>query len=299
VNHSSAIPDAAVTDGTLITPTTGLTLHYRDWGGSGPVILLLHGLASSSRIWDLMAPLLRARGRVVALDQRGHDGSDKPDSGYDIPTIVADARGAAQVLGLTQPVVVGHSWGASVALAYAAADPACAGVVLVDGGVVDMQVQLGVTWEETAQRLAPPDLSHLHLADLVQHMGQGPLAHLDADFRRAFFRSLMAEQPDGTVRPRLTREHHMQILRGMWEQRVAPLLAQVACPILVILAEHEGVPADDPYQAAKRAGLALFRAHPATTIHILPDTIHDIPLQRPDTLADLIGQWLDGLRAAD
>jgi pimeloyl-ACP methyl ester carboxylesterase len=297
VNHTSATADASGTDGVLTTPTTGLELHYRDWGGSGRAILLLHGLASSSRIWDLMAPRLRAYGRVVALDQRGHDGSAKPDEGYDSHTIVADARGAAQVLGLTTPVGVGHSWGASVALAYAAADPSCTGVVLVDGGVVDMQAQLNVTWEETAERLAPPDLSHLHLDDLVQHMGRGPLAGLDEAFRRAFFRSLMEEQPDGTIRPRLTRARHLLILRAMWEQRVAPLLAQVTCPILVILAEHEGVAEDDPYQAAKREALALFRAHPSTTVHILPNTIHDIPLQRPDTLADLIGQWLDQLPA--
>lgn len=289
---SSPHSEVGVTDGTLTTPTTGLELHYRDWGGSGPAILLLHGLASSSRIWDLTAPLLRAHGHVVALDQRGHDGSAKPDSGYDSPTIVADARGAAQVLGLTHPIVIGHSWGAGIALAYAAADPTCAGVVLVDGGVVDMQARPGATWEEMSRALAPPDLSHLHLDDLVQHMGRGPLAHLDADFRRAFFRSLMEEQPDGTIRPRLTRERHMQILRAMWDQRVAPLLAQVACPILVILAQPADEREDHPFQAAKRAGLALFRDHPRTAIHILPDTIHDIPLQRPDTLADLIGLWL-------
>ena len=34
----------------------GLNLHYRDWGGSGPPIVLLHGLASTSHIWDLVAP---------------------------------------------------------------------------------------------------------------------------------------------------------------------------------------------------------------------------------------------------
>ncbi len=292
MNHSSASSEPGVLDGTLTTPTTGLDLHYRDWGGSGQAILLLHGLASSSRIWDLVAPRLRAVGRVVALDQRGHDGSAKPDSGYDYATIVADVDGAVQTLGLDRPVVVGHSWGTGVALAYAAHDPACAGVVLVDGGVVDMQARSDATWEETATMLAPPDLSHLHMADLVGYMGAGPLAHLDEPFRRAFFHSLMAEQPDGTIRPRLTRERHLQILRGMWDARVAPLLAQVACPILVILAQPPGVADNDPFQAAKRAGLAVFRDHPATEIHILPDTIHDIPLQRPEVLADLIIQWM-------
>src|SRR5215204_6353684 len=138
--HDATTPE---TDGYLTVPTTGLRMHYRDWGGTGRAFLLLHGLASSSRIWDLAAPLLRRHGRVVALDQRGHSLAGKPDSGYDFTTIVADAWGAAQALGLERPVVIGHSWGASVALAYAAHDPACAGVVLVDGGVVDMQAVPG------------------------------------------------------------------------------------------------------------------------------------------------------------
>ena len=287
------------TDGFLTVPTTGLSMHYRDWGGTGRGILLLHGLASSGRIWDLAAPLLRPYGRVVALDQRGHSLSGKPDTGYDFPTIIADVQGAVQVLGLARPVVVGHSWGASVALAYAAHDPTCAGVVLVDGGVMDMQVGPGATWDTVATRLAPPDLSHLQLDELVEHMGQGPLAHLDEPFRRAFFRSLMDEQPDGTVRPRLVRTRHMQILRGMWEQRPAAVLAQVSCPVLVVLAQFGAGTGDPAYAAIREAGRALFAAHPNVEVHIMADTIHDIPLQRPAALARLITTWLDTLPAGD
>ena len=233
---------------------------------------------------------------MVALDQRGHGASAKPDDGYDFPTIVADAQGAVAALGLRAPVVIGHSWGAGVALAYAAHDPACPGVVLVDGGLMDMQARPDATWEDTAARLAPPDLSHLRLDDLVRHMRQGPLGGLDESFRRSFFRSLMEEQPDGTVRPRLTREHHMAILHAMWEQRLEPILGQVACPVLAIMAEAEK-PADDadPFQAAKRRTLAQAITRPNVHILTLPDTIRDIPLHRPAELARLIGEWLPAL----
>src|SRR5438552_2562339 len=110
----SELMEVGAVDATLTAPTTGLQLHYRDWGGSGQAILLLHGLASSARIWDLVAPLLARRGRVIALEARGHGLSAKPDDGYDYATIVADVAGAVDVLGLRRPVVVGHSWGASV-----------------------------------------------------------------------------------------------------------------------------------------------------------------------------------------
>ena len=65
----------------------GLRLHYRDWGGSGQPLVLLHGLASTCRIWDLVAPILAEDFSVVALDQRGHGLSDKPDHGYDFASV--------------------------------------------------------------------------------------------------------------------------------------------------------------------------------------------------------------------
>src|SRR5262245_49905644 len=74
----------------------GVRLHYRAWGGparasaSYAPLVLLHGLASTAHIWDLVAPRLAQGRRIVALDQRGHGLSDKPDEGYDFATIVAD-----------------------------------------------------------------------------------------------------------------------------------------------------------------------------------------------------------------
>ena len=78
----------------------GLRIHYRRW--SSPAdnpklspILLLHGLASSGHIWNLVAPHLNTYGyTVTALDQRGHGESEKPASGYDFETILADDAAA-------------------------------------------------------------------------------------------------------------------------------------------------------------------------------------------------------------
>ena len=48
----------------------GETVHYADFGGEGPVIVLVHGLGGSHLNWLALAPLLARRGRVVALDSR-------------------------------------------------------------------------------------------------------------------------------------------------------------------------------------------------------------------------------------
>src|SRR3990170_3000694 len=94
----------------------GLAFRYRDWGGNGRLVLLLHGLASTAHIWDFVAPLLAERHRVVALDQRGHGLSAKPDDGYDYATVARDAVALLDHLHAPSAIVVGHSWGASVAI---------------------------------------------------------------------------------------------------------------------------------------------------------------------------------------
>src|SRR5213593_3411532 len=112
----------------------GARLAVREWPGEGPSILLLHGLASSSHIWDLVAPRLAPRFRVVAYDLRGHGLSGKPSSGYGFDRMVADAVAVIRALRLRKPVAVGHSWGANVALQLAVDRPRLVSrVVLIDG----------------------------------------------------------------------------------------------------------------------------------------------------------------------
>ena len=117
----------------------GLDIHYRDWGASGQPIVLVHGLASTCHIWDLVAPLLKQRFAVVALDQRGHGESSKPDSGYDFATVAADLGRFTQALGIHKPLLVGHSWGGNVAVDYAVTHPyGPRGLCLIDGGTIEI-----------------------------------------------------------------------------------------------------------------------------------------------------------------
>ena len=128
----------------------GMHIHYCRWWTTDtnpalPPILLLHGLASSAHIWDLVAPQLISYGyTVTALDQRGHGESEKPVSGYDFETILADDVAAMNVLGIERPILVGHSWGAMVALQFAAvnADQVKAWV-LVDGATNQLSARPG------------------------------------------------------------------------------------------------------------------------------------------------------------
>ena len=105
-----------------------------------------------------------------------------------------------------------------------------------------------------------------------------------------FLRANFEIQPDGTALPRLRRETHMLIVRALWEQQVSALYPRIACPVLLMPVRTKG-------QASSSAGdMATKEARVAQAISLLPqarliwmeDSIHDVPVQRPSYVAQVI-----------
>ena len=271
----------------------GLTFHYRDYGGQGRGLLLLHGLASNARFWDLAAPHLAGGFRVLALDQRGHGASVKPEQGYDSPTVAADAVAFIRAMGLERLVVVGHSWGGNVAMQVAADYPGLlAGIACIDGGIIEPSATPGATWEQTERDLAPPDFASLHLSweeFLERARGRG-MGNLWGDHLESFLRANFEILPDGTILPRLRRDKHMLIVRAIWDQRVSDLYNRISSPVLLMPARREGVASTsegsmDTKEARYERAASLL---PATRLVWMEDSIHDVPVQRPLEVAQAI-----------
>src|SRR5260370_12389639 len=93
------------------------------WGGSGPVVLLIHGYAENSDSWAPLAADLMKDHTVVVPDIRGIGRSSKPDGGYDKKTQAKDMRAVVTSLGYDKTFVVAHDIGNMVAYAYAAIYP--------------------------------------------------------------------------------------------------------------------------------------------------------------------------------
>src|SRR5258708_10132657 len=102
--------------------TNGVRLHYVA-AGSGPLVLLLHGFPEFWYSWRHQLPALAIRSRVVAPDLRGYTLSDKPQTGYDLTTLINDISGLVAALGERRAHVVGHDWGGALAWALAIRDP--------------------------------------------------------------------------------------------------------------------------------------------------------------------------------
>ena len=270
----------------------GVRLAVREWPGRGPSILLLHGLASSSHIWDLVAPRLAPRFRVVAYDQRGHGRSGKPSSGYGFDRLIADAAAVIGALGMGRPVVGGHSWGANVALQLAV-DRAelVSGDVLVDGGFLSMRDRMD--WRTARTMLSPPQLKGMSLEQFragMRTFTQGAV-ELTPEVE-AVLLSLMRVDRDGNIHPRLSRANHLRILHALWEQDAPALLQRVRVPALVLAVRSAPGEADSAgFMEDKERAAEVAKAIDGAVRFEWIDGIHDVPIQRPDAVADRIQRF--------
>ena len=100
----------------------GARIHYTK-GGSGPVVILLHGFAETSRMWNPILPLLGEKFTVIAPDLPGIGDSSIPSRGMDMKQAAIEIHRLARSLGVMKARVVGHDIGLMVAYAYAAQFP--------------------------------------------------------------------------------------------------------------------------------------------------------------------------------
>jgi pimeloyl-ACP methyl ester carboxylesterase len=113
----------------------GVEINLAIWEGTGKPILCVHGITANCCCWEVMASTLVPQYRVMAMDLRGRGRSDKPDRGYSLDHHIRDINCLLDDLDIEKVVIMGHSLGAFVGLAFAAEYPERTDrLILVDGG---------------------------------------------------------------------------------------------------------------------------------------------------------------------
>uniref|UniRef100_B8HRV1 Alpha/beta hydrolase fold protein n=1 Tax=Cyanothece sp. (strain PCC 7425 / ATCC 29141) TaxID=395961 RepID=B8HRV1_CYAP4 len=104
--------------------SNGVKLHYVTQG-EGPLMLMLHGFPEFWYSWRHQIPEFAKDHKVVALDLRGYNDSDKPqDAGsYSMDELLLDVEGVLQGLGYDRCILVGHDWGGAIAWCFASVYP--------------------------------------------------------------------------------------------------------------------------------------------------------------------------------
>ena len=277
-----------------------LEFHFIDYGGDGPDLILLHGLASNARFWGPAAYYLAHSFRVLALDQRGHGSSAKPDLDYSFGSVAKDVEMFIRTLGIDKPLLVGHSWGGNVGVQVAVDYPdILSGLVCIDGGMIEPSSVPGASWDRTRISLTPPHFASMRLTweELIKLVRDTDMGTLWGEGLDGFLKANFEIQSDLTVVPRLSIENHMSIVRALWDQKISSLYSKVKCPVLFIptrMGGRDASTAGDNCKKEDQIAFALATIGGSCVIW-MEDSVHDVPVQRPLDIATVIkNKWAEG-----
>ena len=269
-----------------------IDICYLDWGGDGEPLLALHGLASSSHWYDLVAPHLQTKYHVIAPDQRGHGKTTQADSGYDWQTLAADAIALLDTLNISSASVFGHSWGATVALNIAARFPdRVTHLGLLDGGFSSNPTSMG-TWEEFKGRAKPRDVSGTREEFLSRLREQ--LSFCWNDHVERIVQTMVYEDKSGQINDILRPDNHQQVMRAMWEEPAASVYSNVSCPTILIPARPTRRRANSErallkQEAVKYADQTINNCQ----VEWILETVHDIGYHKPQELSRIMEDFLN------
>ena len=231
---------------------------YRDFGGQGPAVMLLHGVGGNLAHWGRVAPLLQQRYRLIAIDLPSHGASPAPV----VYSFEHDVRAVDEVrrsLALDRPALVGHSYGGMLAVALGASCPGdYRGVVNIDGVGFALETE-GEAKGETQTRRLPVATSVSHgneewLEPEIHREVKEAAAvglHLDPDgemVRRAF---QLGEDRRWHSSPSIDR--FVEIVHALEAMPLMPAYAARSCRTVTVIAELDN--------AANEAVVANIRGH--------------------------------------
>lgn len=251
----------------MMLAANGINLHVEQRGAGSPALVFLHYWGGSSRTWRHVVDRLAPDFRTVTFDQRGWGRSAAPATGYALADLADDAQAVIKALDLERYILVGHSMGGKVAQLIATRQPpGLVGVALVAPAPPDpldlpLAARLGMvraydTRESivatVAQVLAPDGLDSEDLEAVVEDSLAGARAAKEA---WPLFTS---------------------------QEAIAPALAAISVPVIVISGEHDLV---DPPEVLKRE---LVPRLAQARLHVLPQVGHLSPYEAPDAIANLV-----------
>ncbi len=265
----------------VVETSDGAVAVAQTWGdlGQDAPIVLIHGLSQQRFFWG--PTIARTRHRpIVSLDLRGHGDADVPESvDFTVQRCAQDVTEILDALNVRTATIVGHSWGASVALHAAAHAPErFTSAVLIDGGIFG-------PWDlgpGVRERLTPPSLD-IPFEQLWAMMRSGPLGDTWSTEIEAALRPTFRED-NGKVRSRLGLNRHMAVLDGLIAYRPDADLARLTVPTWVVICDS---PAAE-WQESQERGIAAIPAQAPVAVQRWGGASHDVPLQWPWMTAGLL-----------
>lgn len=180
--------------------TNGIRLHYLDYAGEGPALILMHGLTANAYCFEgLIAAGLSPAMRVISVDLRGRGLSDHPDTGYAMSDHAKDTIGLLDHLGIDRAIVGGHSFGGLLSLYLAAHFPQRVDRMILIDAAAQMHPN---THAMLAPALGRLGLTFNSFTAYLDRAKAAPFLDFWDPVMERYYRADVRDNPDGTVTQR-------------------------------------------------------------------------------------------------
>ncbi|WP_245512079.1 MULTISPECIES: alpha/beta hydrolase [unclassified Mesorhizobium] len=259
--------------------TGSIALNVRETG-NGPLMLFFHGITSNSAVFTPLMARLSDRFTTVAVDQRGHGLSDKPDSGYEANDYADDIAGLIRTLDRGPAILVGHSLGARNSVTAAVRYPDLVrSVVAIDfTPYIETEALDALEARVNAGSQLFQDIEAVE-AYLAGRYTNIPAAAIKIRAESGYHRV------DGGLRPLASPEAMAQTAKGL-RSDLAPAYRDVTKPVLIVRGEAS--------KLVSAAALAkTSRLRPDLAVVVVPGADHYVNEVSPEITLKAITNFID------
>jgi pimeloyl-ACP methyl ester carboxylesterase len=271
----------------LHTELHGEDIAYRD-EGTGPALLLIHGMAGSSKTWDAVIGPLSREHRVVAPDLPGHGASSKPRGDYSLGAFAAFLRDLLNHLDIDRATIVGQSLGGGIAMQFTYQHPErCSRLILIGSGGLGSEVN----W--TLRLLAAPG-GELLLPLIAPRWAVAIGGRVRRLLATTGYESARAEQSwhaYASLSDGATREAFLRTLRSVVDYRgqavsaVSRLYVNAGLPTQLIWGEDDKI-------IPVAHGRSAHEAMPHSRLTVIPRVGHYPHAEAPDQVVEIVSDFL-------
>jgi len=249
---------------------------YYEIQGAGDPLLLIHGLGSSSRDWELQMGFFSQQYRVIVFDVRGHGKSDKPPGPYSISLFTTDTAKLLQELNASPAHILGISMGGMIAFQMAIDFPALVkSLVIVNSTPELIPRTLEDRWHMW-QRLLIVRL--LGMRKMGEVLGDRFFPEPEQEPLRTIFADRWAEND---------KPAYLETMKGVFGWSVANQLSEIRSPTMVLGSDGDYFPIEEKEAYVKKI--------PGAKLTVIRNARHGLPAEKPGVFNAVVAEFLAGL----
>ncbi|MDX2501018.1 MAG: alpha/beta hydrolase [Deltaproteobacteria bacterium] len=223
----------------------GIEINLAIWEGAGQPILCIHGITANCRCWGTLADALTPEYQMIAMDLRGRGQSGKPPTGYALEYHLRDIICLLDDLEIDRVVIMGHSLGAFIGLAFAADYPERIDrLILVDAGGDLSKEQFDKVFVGIKPALDRLEQIFPSTEAYLEKMSAAPYIQPWSAVTETYYRHEIEAVDDG-VRTNIAPAHIREESANIKKLDCAPYYPRIKCKVLILRAPNGLLSQDD------------------------------------------------------